>query len=284
MVQIKTGEAFAQVAIDRNLVKVYDNAKIYMKGGQEFGFWLVNNTTSTQKAEIELNGKLISSRGLVLRPGQKTWLDCNWETHRKFKFETYEIENTEEAKNATANNGRVKVWFYPEKEYQRPIVINEPQPYIINRPAPIIINPIPWHPWSNPYWYGGSPIYNQCANANYGSKGSTCSSNTTMSCNVGMNQEVNGETQPEQSRNLFSCGVTMDSMETGRVEAGAKSDMQFENVELEFSGTCSYTSEFRILPMSLLPVSPQDLRLKCECGKNLKRKDKFCSRCGKRVK
>jgi len=279
------GEACAHVAVDRNLVKVYDGKKIYMKNGQEFGFWLVNNTREVQKAEIEINGKLISSQGLVLRPAQKVWLDCNWDTNRRFKFETYEIDDTNEAKSATADNGKVVVKFYAEKPIVKPIVIDQPVPYIV-RPVPYPVYPHVY-PWLNPYWSNPHIVY--CSSNSGGGTCGSLSMGNTLTANSSGNASLNIKGAnvnytSEITQDSFHIGEPAPSIETGRIEAGSKSDQQFTHVDMEFNTYYSYCVEYQILPESRMPVSPGDVKLKCECGKKIKHKDVFCSRCGKKLK
>lgn len=259
MTTTKMGVACAYVAVDRNLVKVYDGKKVYMKDCQEFGFWLVNNTRSNQVAYIEINGKPISTQGIVLRPGQNTWLDCNWDTHRRFKFETYEIDGSKESLDATSDNGRVVVKFYAEKQ-----VMSQP---IVMPPIPLV-NPYPPYPWSQPtimYFSQPNIIYGMptTCNVNYSS---TPSSSVTLDCAS------------------FDDTQETKSFETGRIEAGSKSDQKFESVDMQFDNYSSYYVEYIILPESQLPVRPGNFVMKCECGKKIKHKDKFCSRCGKKLK
>jgi hypothetical protein len=76
--------------------------------------------------------------------------------------------------------------------------------------------------------------------------------------------------------------LSMDSIETGRVEKGGSSDQSFKTVDKTFNlFTCS-TSIWKILPISQQVFEKQDLKVYCgNCGKKRKKdSDKFCSSCG----
>jgi hypothetical protein len=76
--------------------------------------------------------------------------------------------------------------------------------------------------------------------------------------------------------------LSMDSIETGRVEKGGSSDQSFKTVDKTFNHyTCS-TSIWKILPVSQQVFEKQDLKVYCvNCGKKRKKdSDKFCSSCG----
>ena len=70
--QVRSLETYphAHISINRNRVKKYNDTTIYMVNGTEFEIELDNNTQETWLAKITLNDKLISTSGLVLRPGE----------------------------------------------------------------------------------------------------------------------------------------------------------------------------------------------------------------------
>ena len=100
---------------DRGRKKIYLNNKVYLDNNQEFIIELFNPLQDSVLAEIKINGKKVSENGLILRPGQRFYLDCFIGDKRKFIFKTYEVENTNESLNAIANNGNVEVSFFKEK-------------------------------------------------------------------------------------------------------------------------------------------------------------------------
>ena len=108
----------ANLTINKSRMKVYGkNSEVptyYLNKGQEFQIELFNPTTNNILAKISLNGKPIAQGGLVLRPGERAFLDRYIDVARKFKFDTYEVANTNEVKEAIKDNGDFKVEFYAE--------------------------------------------------------------------------------------------------------------------------------------------------------------------------
>jgi hypothetical protein len=102
-------EVYLTVNKDRR--KMYQGFNYYLKDGEEFEFEFFNGTQDTFLAGIELNGKSISNKGLVLKPGERVYLERYFDDNKRFKFETYEVEDSREAKEAIAKNGSVKIKF-----------------------------------------------------------------------------------------------------------------------------------------------------------------------------
>lgn len=106
----------AYVAINKSRVKMYNKDSktpvFYLQKGQEFQLELFNPTTNSILAKIFLNGNAISQGGLVLRPGERVFLDRYIDVAKKFLFDTYEVGNTSEIKKAIEDNGDFKVEFY----------------------------------------------------------------------------------------------------------------------------------------------------------------------------
>lgn len=119
----------AFIAINRNRLKVTNltdyldrfgqlsvtSPVCYLKHGQEFEIELFNPTQSTQLAKISINGKSISTSGIVIKPGQRIYLERYLDSPQKFLFSTYEIENSDESKLAAAKNGNIQIQFYEEQ-------------------------------------------------------------------------------------------------------------------------------------------------------------------------
>jgi hypothetical protein len=85
--------------------KSIKNGRVFLKDGDEFEIELFNPLTSSVLAEIKLNGESISKTGLVVKPGQRVYLDCFIDSRKKFIFSTYEIDGSQESLDATAKNG-----------------------------------------------------------------------------------------------------------------------------------------------------------------------------------
>ena len=87
---------------------------VYLKNGDEFEIELYNPTQNKVLAKIEMNGNSIGS-GIILRPGERVFLERYLDEAKKFLFETYVvIGDNEDVKQAIANNGNVVVKFYNE--------------------------------------------------------------------------------------------------------------------------------------------------------------------------
>jgi hypothetical protein len=108
------------ITVKKSRLKNYyvnSNQTYYLNNGTEFEIELFNPTNENVLAEIKLNGKTISNGGLVLKPGQRVYLERFLDSHQKFLFETYSVENTNEVLSAIVNNGELSVSFYKEKQY-----------------------------------------------------------------------------------------------------------------------------------------------------------------------
>ena len=84
---------------------------VYLHDKTEFEIELYNPTSETILAKINLNDQSISTSGIVLKPGQRVFLERYLDWDRKFLFETYEVKDNETNQNAIKNNGLVTVMF-----------------------------------------------------------------------------------------------------------------------------------------------------------------------------
>ena len=84
---------------------------VYLHDKTEFEIELYNPTSETILAKINLNDQSISTSGIVLKPGQRVFLERYLDWDRKFLFETYEVEDNKTNQNAIKNNGLVTVMF-----------------------------------------------------------------------------------------------------------------------------------------------------------------------------
>ena len=109
----------ANLAINKSRIKKYGKKNsipsYYLEKGQEFQIELFNPTQGKILTTIKLNNKAISG-GLVLRPGERVFLDRFLETNKKFLFDTYKVDNTKSAKKAIEPNGDVEIAFFKEVE------------------------------------------------------------------------------------------------------------------------------------------------------------------------
>jgi hypothetical protein len=103
----------AHIAVNRNRMKHYDT-KVYLKNGTHFEIELFNPKSISVLAEILIDGKPISKSGIVVKPGQRVFLERWIDAPKKFLFETYLVEENEETVEAIKENGKVEVKFYDE--------------------------------------------------------------------------------------------------------------------------------------------------------------------------
>lgn len=246
--------------------KSIKNGKVFLNDGDEFEIELFNPLTVSVLADIKLNGQSISKTGLVVKPGQRVYLDCFIDDRKKFKFSTYEIENSGEALDATQNNGLLEVFFYKEdvitldnwqRRFDR-IIVEKYYPY----------NPYPWY---NPYYYGTrTPIYGTTTNKANGIIGTITNSNSYYSTNNVVNCSYTSDT------NISYGGTTVNnlftnSLETGRVEKGEKSKQKFTEVDMDFEKNYISSTIIQILPESRKPAEIKEVKGKLNSKDILKR-------------
>ena len=277
--QTKTGTPCAYITKDRKRLK-QNGQNVYLNNGDEFELELFNPLSNTVLAKIKLDGSYISGGGIVLKPGQRVFLERYLDDARKFKFETYEVDGTSnEVLDAIAGNGDVVIDFFDE--YKQPVWNNQIT-YGGSFGGPI-------HTYStNPFTVnGGSPTFTTTS-VNYSSTNTaginlntTSVSNTFAGPNIRSKRGIlksKGNSRSEVTMDMLS----MDSIETGRVEKGGSSDQSFKTVDKTFNHYTCATSIWKILPISQKVFEKQDLKVYCtNCGKKRKKdSDKFCSSCG----
>lgn len=107
----------ARIAVKKNVLKLYNVNKQdvnYLPKDAEFEIELYNPLMETILAKISLNNKEMNGGGIILRPGERVFLERYLNEDKKFKFDVYSVEDTEESKLAISNNGLVSVSFYKE--------------------------------------------------------------------------------------------------------------------------------------------------------------------------
>ena len=256
----------AHIAVKNSRLKTYKSQNtnsdvVYLKDGDEFQIELFNPYEYSVLAKIWMNDTIISESGLVLKPGQRVFLERYIDTNNKFVFRTYEVDGTDkEVQNAIKSNGSVKVIYYREKVVQN-------SGYVVN------INPS-WRGWNTPNtgtpmpWCGTTITTN---NSNF--VGGSTITNTAFYSSSTANVSLPGE--PTLST----------SYETGRVEKGSSSNQNFSSVFMEFENYPCETIYMQILAESNKPAEISDLRNYCSgCGTRMKKQTwKFCPSCGTKI-
>jgi DNA-directed RNA polymerase subunit M/transcription elongation factor TFIIS len=244
---------------------------VYLKDGSEFEVELYNPTRKNVLSKIKINGEFIKGGGIILRPGERIFLERYIDVPRKFKFETYTVDSTNETMNAIASNGDVEILFYEEQE-----VLDFK---LTSYPA--------WNPTyiSNGGTFttttgGDTTIGNNfyTTSVNYSST-YVGDINLTNSFNIRSSKYLSKFDQQPRSRSLAKKSK---SVETGRVEQGSSSNQSFKTVNKEFNAWAVSTSVWKLLPESQKPIEKKDLIEKCpRCSTKLKKSSwKFCPECG----
>lgn len=264
--------------------KSIKNGKVYLDDGQEFEVELYNPLKECVLADIKLNGQSISKTGLILKPGQRFYLDCFIDDKKKFIFNTYEVESSLESIEATENNGSLEVFFYKEQVVSINNWKDKFQKVIIERyPVYYPYYDYYHHPYRQGIIYGsltnigsGYGITNctinntsigtttGTTNAFYSSNGSgtsmnygitndqisgTLTDNFTLNCSSALSSLTNGQNSIKIN----------DSFETGRVEKGASSSQSFTEVDMDFETNYISSTVIHLLPTSRKPIETTEI-------------------------
>jgi len=111
--QTGVSDPSASIAVNHNRLKQYGDS-FYLKDKTHFEIELFNPKTTKVLTKIYMNGVSISNSGIVLRPGQRVFLERWLDEAKKFLFETYSVENSTDAAKAIQNNGKIRIEFYDE--------------------------------------------------------------------------------------------------------------------------------------------------------------------------
>lgn len=235
--------------------KINGMTTVYMEPNSEFELELRNTKDFVTLAKIKLNGKWISSSGLVLRPGESFYLDRYLDKNAKFRFSTYDVDDLPETKTAIRNNGKIEVFWYREAEPTPP-------------------SPITWI-----YTYGNSGTGQAPPNNDWWT--SNVSSTTSRSVNASYTSGLDTDIIASCAAGAASFSTdSAKSIETGRVEEGSASQQRFRTVDMQFEHHYFSHDILKILPVSQAPV--QSIRSYCDCGRRIRNKENFCPQCGRR--
>ena len=278
--QTKTGMPCAYISKDRKRLKQFGQT-VYLNNGDEFQLELYNPSSTTVLAKIKLDGSYISGGGIVLKPGQRVFLERYLDDPRKFKFETYEVDGTSnEVLDAIAGNGDVVIDFFDE--YKQPVWNNS-----ITYVGGSFGGPI--HTYGNNFYNVNGSTTTTNGNVSFTSSNNTAgvNFNTTSASNTFVGPNIRSKrgilkSKPNSRSEVTMDMLSMDSIETGRVEKGGSSDQSFKTVDKTFNHFSCASSIWKILPVSQKVYEKQELKVYCtNCGKKRKKdSDKFCSSCG----
>lgn len=251
------------VTKDRQRLSQYGNS-VYLSNNDSFELELFNPTSDKVLAKIDLDGKSLGS-GIILRPGERVFLERFLDSARKFLFETYTIDGgNQDAVDAISKNGTVDVKFFKERA-----IPQQSYPYInyINYSTV---------PYTNAPTLTVFPVYTTGLAMTGGNSTLTVENNIASKSSVTMDI-LNHE------RTLFCTSFdSPKDIETGRVEKGEHSSQSFTYNNTIFNSWHSWISSWKILPLSQRIITKKDIKIYCSsCGKRKrKNSDKFCSSCG----
>ena len=87
---MNNNEKLAKVAVHKSLLKEYSNSSneriVYMDNGTEFQIQIFNPYSYTIGVSLSFNNNLKESNLLVLRPGERVWLDRYLDNESRFLF------------------------------------------------------------------------------------------------------------------------------------------------------------------------------------------------------
>jgi hypothetical protein len=228
-----------------------------MEDKDNFEFEIHNPTTKTVLCKIKLNGDYISQSGLVLRPGERIFLERFLDTNNKFQFSTYSVNNTSENQSAITLNGDVRIEFYDERVIQMNNLVGGYSDT--------------YRPWNN-------TLISTNINHTGGYVSPTTFTTNTATFNGGTNAYYTNTSSVDLS---VPRTRSKKSIETGRVEKGGESDQNFQNSYEEFNSYTSHQILYKIQPLTTKNKTSQDIRQYCEeCNTKVKSNFKFCPTCG----
>ena len=114
-VRQQAGEPTLFITKDKHRVKQHGNQTVYLKNGEEFELELFNPTPKKVLAQITLN-EISLGNGIILRPGERVFLERYLDDAKKFIFETYTVDkNNKQVLDAIKGAGaqELLIWnFY----------------------------------------------------------------------------------------------------------------------------------------------------------------------------
>lgn len=289
-------KTLAKIAKNKSLLKEYkvnNNRTVYLSDGDEFQIQFFNPYNYVFCCQIKIDGDVLSNR-LVIKPGERVWLERFMDKNNKFLFKTYHVNgNNQEVLEAISENGNVEVSFYKEKKHKDnflqfcDLLNYNKQPKVeINSNVLKNANTINTSvtDLNNYYKYDYCGSTTDCYRSttksiatldSYG----TFTSTVDTDCKVNYNVDDNSH---GRSFGNLNKKVIDKSIETGRVESGSYSNQKFEYCNYEFEWAPFKTETIKILPQSQKYVSNNDLQKKycVNCGRKLKQEFTYCPHCG----
>jgi hypothetical protein len=255
----QVGKPTAHITKKKSRLKVYNGHLVFLNDKDNFEFELHNPKQKSVLVKVKLNGEYISTSGVVLKPGQRVFLERFLDSNNKFEFSTYKVKDTSENRSAIDLNGDVRIEFYDEQTSRNNFAL----------PSRTI--------YGNGIVYGSSTgDYIPHFGTTISTTGGVGYSTTTSTYNVS-----NASYTSSVDMNVLS---SKKSIETGRVEKGDTSKQSFTNSYQDFNYYTSHEVNFKIQPSSTKNKTTEDIRQYCtECGIKTKTNFKFCPSCGNKL-
>ena len=295
---IESNNEMAKIAINKSLLKEYktntDPRVVYMNNGDEFQIQLFNPEQDTIGAEVSINGNKIPGI-LVIRPGERIWLERYLTEQSKFKFTTYEVDDPDEDSSvarAIANNGIIEIKFYrekPKRNYWNDHITWDA------RSSDVITKLVDYScDVENKITSKGLTDDNAWLNAQINACDSAANSATLLPLNKTCCNAVTNSALPPthntrlsakriSTKNAYSSATPISNkIETGRIDKGSYSNQKLEHVNIEFENGHFKKEIIKILPSSRKPYTSSDIKkIYCtNCGRKINTKYKFCPYCG----
>ena len=253
---IKRPEAF--ITKGKKRIKQFDG-QVYLSDGDEYEIELFNPTQEVVLAKIKIDGDYIAGGGIVLRRGERVFLERFLDSPNKFKYSTYVVNgNNTEVQEAIRNNGYVEIEFYSEYK-----------PTFPNR----TIYSGPNYTYSNGTVNGNPITFTTTGVANLTSGTATTSTSTFYNASLTSTNTFAGP-------NIRSLS---NKVETGTTEMGSGSDQTFQHTNKTFNEFSFWNVAWQILPLSQKQYTAEEVGTNyCgNCGAKRKKSSfKFCPHCG----
>lgn len=286
---------YAKLAKNKSLLKEYRtqdcDRTVYLEDGDEFQFQLFNPETTEISARIYIEDTQLS-HDIVLRPGERVWIERYTDVSKKFKFVTY-VVNGEDAqvKKAISHNGLIKIEFFRRKT---PLKLTVSNPNItwtyLNQTT------TPPYDYGKIYCDNNLSISNDILEYTINANNSVCAESSGIatsalssceSVNTAFTSFNASISEPNYSTAVYNSDFYKDkrNLETGRVSEGRHSNQKFDTVNMDFEYWAFRTETIKILPLSRKPYNSNDLKkLYCSnCGRKINTKYKYCPYCGAKI-
>lgn len=304
----------AKLAVNKSLLKEYKTSDcdrtVYLNDGDEFQFQLFNPETTEIGIDITIDNEELSNI-IILRPGERMWLERYTNKTKKFKFTTYTVDgDSKTVEKAISHNGEIIIKFYKKR-----------QPVFYHPSSVTYVYPQTYVYPTYPNWYDGK-IYcdyassiNDCdfkytsattsnaSSAKYTTTGDINNPETISCCNYSLSFDSANTAlnlcdsviaSASSAKAFDASNITRsrskklkddNEIETGRVSEGSYSSQKFETVDIDLEYWPFKTETIKILPMSRKPYTATDTqKIYCpNCGRKLKTKFNYCPFCGEKI-